>query len=119
MHEHEDVDNFEEFVHAIRSVPVDSAYVLKLYVCGSSPRSTRAITNIKHICEEHLTGRYDLEIYDLYQQPHLAQPNNVIAAPTLVRSQPEPIRRVIGDLSDEDKVLISLDILPKEPEGDA
>jgi circadian clock protein KaiB len=119
MQEPEETVTIDDLMHVLQSATADANYVLKLYVCGSSPRSTRAIANIKHICEEHLVGRYDLEVYDLYQQPDLAQPNNVIAAPTLVRSHPEPIRRVIGDLSDEDKVLITLDIRSAATQDDA
>jgi circadian clock protein KaiB len=118
-HGPEESVTIDDLVQVFQSASRDSNYVLKLYVCGSSPRSTRAVTNIKQICEEHLTGRYDLEIFDLYQHPDLAQTNNVIAAPTLVRSQPEPVRRVIGDLSDEDKVLITLDIRTSASEDDA
>ena len=85
-------------------------YVLRLYVTGSSPRSTRAIENIRRICDEHLEGRYDLEVIDVYQQPHLAKGEQIIAAPTLVKKLPTPLRRFIGDLSDESRVLLGLDL---------
>ncbi|MEZ0326403.1 MAG: circadian clock KaiB family protein [Fimbriimonas sp.] len=88
-------------------------HVLRLFVTGSTPRSLRAITNLKAICEEHLAGRYTLEVVDLYQQPELAKQNNLIAAPTLIKSLPDPIRRVIGDMSDEDQVLLGLDVQPE------
>jgi circadian clock protein KaiB len=85
-------------------------YVLKLYVTGTSPRSTQAIENIHHLCEEYLAGRYDLEVIDIYQQPGEAVEQQIIAAPTLVKSEPSPPRRLIGDLSDRDKVLVGLNL---------
>lgn len=92
----------------------DERYVLRLYVTGQTPRSLRAIQNIKRICEEYLQGRYDLEVIDIYQRPSLAKGEKVIAAPTLVKSLPAPIRRFVGDLSDSEKILFGLDIVPKE-----
>lgn len=90
-------------------------YVLRLYVTGTTPRSSRAIENIKHICEEHLPGRYDLEVIDIYANPAAAGEAQVIAAPTLVKLLPEPLRRVIGDLTDHAKVLAGLSIAPAAP----
>lgn len=87
-------------------------YRLRLYVSGSTPRSTKAISSVRALCEEHLKGRYDLEVIDLYQQPELAREVQVIAAPTLVKETPEPYKKIIGDMSNEEKVLISLDIRP-------
>ncbi len=87
-------------------------YVLRLYVTGSTPRSARAIENMRRICEEHLAGRYDLEVIDIYQRPEAAREFQLIAAPTLVKLLPEPLRRIVGDLSDRDKVLHGLDLLP-------
>ena len=92
--------------------PVAPLYVLRLYITGSTPRSARAIENMRRICEEHLAGRYDLEVIDIYQRPEAAREFQLIAAPTLVRLLPEPLRRIIGDLSDLDKVLQGLDLLP-------
>ena len=89
-------------------------YRLRLYVAGTTPRSARAIANIKEICEEHLNGRYDLQVIDLYQQPMLAEGNQIIAMPTLIKALPLPLRRIIGDLSDRDRVLIGLDLKPKQ-----
>lgn len=89
-------------------------YVLRLYVTGMTARSTAAIKNIKAICEEHLPGRYELEIVDVYQQPDLAKGEQVIAAPTLIKKLPMPLRRFIGDLSQTDKILVGLDLRPKE-----
>ena len=92
----------------------EGRYVLRLYVTGQTPRSVRAIQNIRRICEEHLAGRYDLEVIDIYQRPSLAKGEKIIAAPTLVKSLPAPIRRFVGDLSDTEKILFGLDLLPKE-----
>jgi circadian clock protein KaiB len=91
----------------------DERYVLRLYVTGQTPRSLRAIENIKRICEEHLVGRYDLEVIDIYQRPSLAAGERIIAAPTLVKTLPMPIRRFVGDLSDTEKVLFGLDVIAK------
>jgi circadian clock protein KaiB len=87
-----------------------SRYVLKLYVAGQSPRSVSAIANIKKLCEAKLHGRYVLDVIDLYQQPHMAQGEQIIAVPTLIRTSPSPSRRVIGDLSNTERVLAGLDI---------
>jgi len=92
-------------------------YVLRLYVTGMRPRSQRAIDNIRRLCEENLRGRYELRIIDIYQQPALAEGAQIIAAPTLVKSLPLPLRKLIGDMSDEGRVLIALGIeVPTEPE---
>jgi len=88
-------------------------YVLRLYVTGMTPRSARSIANIKAICEEHLTGRYDLQVIDIYQQPVLTEGEQIIAVPTLIKKLPLPLRRIIGDLSDRERVLIGLDLKPK------
>jgi len=85
-------------------------YVLRLYVAGQTEKSLRAINNLKRICEEYLSGKYELEVIDLYQQPQLAEGEQIIAVPTLVKELPEPLRRVIGDLSDTAKVLVGLDL---------
>lgn len=88
-------------------------YVLRLYVAGLTPRSQTAIQNVRAICEAHLAGRYDLEVIDLYQKPTLAQGEQIVAAPTLVKQLPPPLRKLIGSLADEDKVLVGLDLRPK------
>jgi circadian clock protein KaiB len=88
-------------------------YILKLYVAGQSPKSVNAIANIKKICDEHLQGRYELEVIDLYQQPHRAQGEQIIAVPTLIKKLPPPLRRIIGELSDTGRVLVGLDIQSK------
>ncbi|HEX3178995.1 MAG TPA: circadian clock KaiB family protein [Methylomirabilota bacterium] len=87
-------------------------YVLRLYVTGTTARSTRAIANVRRICEEHLRNRYDLEVIDIYQQPMLAKGDQIIAAPTLVKHLPLPLRKLIGDMSDKDRVLMGLDLRP-------
>jgi circadian clock protein KaiB len=88
-------------------------YVLKLYVTGATRRSQRAITNLNSICEEHLKGRYDLEVVDIYQAPLSAKDADILAAPTLIRQLPLPARRLIGDLSEEGRVLMLLDLKAK------
>jgi circadian clock protein KaiB len=85
-------------------------YVLRLYVTGSTPHSLRAIANIRKICEEHLDGRYDLEVIDISQHPSLAAGEQIIAAPTLIRKLPLPLRRFIGDMSQTDRILLGLDL---------
>jgi circadian clock protein KaiB len=85
-------------------------YVLRLYVTGMTPRSLEALRTIKALCEEHLQGRYDLEVVDIYQHPRLAQDEQIIAVPTLVKQLPAPLRRLIGNLSDRERVLFGLDL---------
>lgn len=92
----------------------ETRYVLKLYVTGSTARAAQAVASIHSLCDEHLPGRYDLEVIDIYQQPDAAALEQIIAAPTLIKQHPAPARRVVGNLSDRDKVLISLNIEPTE-----
>lgn len=89
-------------------------YILRLYIAGLTPQSTKAVNNIKIICEEHLKGHYDLQVIDIYQQPVLARGEQIIAAPTLVKKLPAPLRRIIGDMSNTDRVLVGLDLKAKE-----
>jgi circadian clock protein KaiB len=89
-------------------------YILRLYITGATSRSVMAITNLKKICEEYLEGRYELEVIDLYQNPRLAKDEQIIAAPTLIKKLPLPIRRIIGDMSNKEKVLLGLDLKKKE-----
>jgi circadian clock protein KaiB len=94
----------------------DACYIFRLYVSGSTPRSLRAVQNLRQMCEAHLQGRYQLEVVDIYQQPGEAQSNQIVVTPTLVKSLPVPPRRLIGDLSHADRLLISLDIVtPADP----
>ena len=92
----------------------ESKYLLRLYVAGVSVRSTMAIANLKAICEEHLKGWYELEVVDIYQQPALASRAQIVAAPTLIRRRPLPRRHIVGDMSRKDRVLMGLDLLPKD-----
>lgn len=88
-------------------------YVLRLYVTGTTPKSVQAITNIKEVCESHLKGRYELEVIDTYQKPQMAKEDQIVALPTLIKELPSPLRRIIGDLSDTEKVLVGLDLIEK------
>lgn len=92
--------------------PAPQSFLLRLYVTGATPCSTRAIANITQLCEDHLAGRYVLEVIDLYQHPQLAQSERIIAAPTLIKALPLPLRRIIGDLSSTEDVLAGLDLRP-------
>lgn len=94
----------------------NEAYILRLYIAGLTPRSQEAVRAITGICEEHLAGRYDLEVIDLYQNPVLAKGEQIIAAPTLVKKLPLPLRKIIGTMADKDKVLVGLDLRPKPEE---
>jgi len=108
-------DSIEIFEKAIKRSR-KKKYILRLYIAGTSAKSTRAIDNLKKICEEHLKGRYDLEVIDIYQQPTLAEGEQIIAAPTLVKELPPPLRKFIGDLADTEKLLVGLDLRPKADE---
>lgn len=94
--------------------PKSKEYVLRLYIAGATPRSIRAVANIKEICHDRLKDRYDLEVIDIYQQPALAKGEQVIAAPTLVKKLPIPLRKFIGDMSNTEQILFGLDLRPKE-----
>ena len=87
-------------------------YNLRLYVAGQTPKSIAAIANLKKICEQHLSGRFDIEVIDLMKNPALAHRHQIVAIPTLIRQLPEPLKRIIGDLSNLEKVLVGLDIHP-------
>jgi circadian clock protein KaiB len=89
-------------------------YHLRLYVAGQTPKSLAAIANLKQVCEEHLSGRYRIEVIDLLVSPQLAAGDQIVALPTLVRRLPPPLKRIIGNLSDQEKVLVGLDIRPLE-----
>lgn len=94
----------------------DHRYILKLYVTGETPESRQAIRNLRLICEEELGGQYELIIIDVLERPQLAEDERILATPTLIKELPPPLRRIIGDLSDADRVLLGLDL---GPEGDA
>jgi circadian clock protein KaiB len=89
-------------------------YVLRLFVTGMTPKSIKAIENIRKICEENLKGRYELEVIDIYQQPQYAKKEEIIAAPTLIKKLPLPLRKFIGDMSNKEKILVGLNLTPKE-----
>ncbi len=95
----------------------DIKYVLRLYITGSTPRSKEAIRNIRRICEEELEDRYDLEVIDVYQQPELAKKEQILAAPTLIRKLPLPLRKLVGDMSNKEKVILGLEIMPGKNAG--
>jgi circadian clock protein KaiB len=95
--------------HLAAPVPTpEEVWYLRLYIAGQSPKSLRAFANLKTLCEEHLAGRYELEIIDLVEQPALARSDDILAIPTLVRRLPAPLRKIIGDLSNTERVLVGL-----------
>jgi circadian clock protein KaiB len=106
------VESTEEFEAALKNAGKEK-YVLRLYVTGSTPRSTQAIRNLKKICEERLKGRYELEVIDIYQQPERVRNDHIMAAPTLIKQLPAPMRKIIGDLSDTEHVLAGLGLEPQ------
>jgi circadian clock protein KaiB len=97
-----------------QEMPKEPAEVwnLRLYVAGQTPRSLAAFANLKHLCEDYLQGRYTIEVIDLVATPRLAKDDQILAIPTLVRRLPEPVRKIIGDLSNTDRVLVGLDLIP-------
>lgn len=92
-------------------------YDLRLYIAGQTARSLAALANLKKICDEHLEGRFRIEVIDLLERPQLAQGDQILALPTLVRKLPEPIRKLVGDLSDTERALVGLDLRPRSPAG--
>jgi circadian clock protein KaiB len=91
----------------------EGRWELRLYVAGRTPKSVAAFVNLKRICEEHMQGRYHVEVIDLLEHPQLAKGDQIVAVPTLVRKLPEPLKRIIGDLSNEERVLVGLDLRPR------
>ena len=100
--------------YAAESTPSES-WELRLYVAGATPRAIAALENLKKICEEHLAGKYTIEVIDLLKNPKLASGDQILAVPALVRKLPEPLRRFIGSMADKEKILVGLDLRPKEP----
>ena len=94
------------------SAPEPERWRLRLYIAGQTPKALRAFANLQTICEEHLAGRYEIEVIDLLEHPGLARGDEIIAVPTLVRHLPEPITKIIGDLSDTERVLVGLQLVP-------
>ena len=105
----------EAFEEAIKGSAIKRAkYILRLYVTGSTRNSLRAVQNLRKICEEHLPNNYDLEVIDIYKDPAAARNEQIVAAPTLVKKLPQPIRKLVGDLSNTQKVLVGLDIYKRQ-----
>ena len=99
------------------STPQDAAtekWNLRLYTAGQSPKSLAALANLKRVCDEHLAGRYQIEVIDLLKNPRLAKDDEIVAIPTLVRKLPEPLRRIVGDLSDTERALVGLQLKPRK-----
>ena len=106
-------DQSKEFEKKIKA-SLNRKYVLRLYIAGMTRKSTNAIMNVRKICEEHLKGRYELEVIDIYQQPTLAKGEQIIAAPTLFKKLPLPLRKFIGDMSNTERILVGLDLRPQK-----
>jgi circadian clock protein KaiB len=106
------LDATRELEKSFPSGPQPEDYVLRLYITGMTPRSAEAFASIKAICEKYLQGRYELEVIDLYQHPALASEDQIIAAPTLIKQLPAPLRRLVGNLSEEERVLSALNLQP-------
>jgi circadian clock protein KaiB len=94
------------------TMETDECFQLRLYVAGQTPKSVQAFANLKNICEEHLKGKYTIEVVDLMENPQLARGDQILAIPTLVRKLPPPLRKIIGDLSNTERVLVGLDLRP-------
>ncbi len=111
-------NEYRAFERAIKESK-DRHYLLRLYVTGATPRSVRAISNIRKMCEEHLKGRYRLEVVDVYRQPELVKGQDLIAVPTLIKYLPEPLQRFIGDMVNTERLLVGLDlrVTEDEPKG--
>jgi circadian clock protein KaiB len=103
-------ENSDETIKKEKSKTKDM-WVLRLYVAGQTPKAITAFTNLKRICEEQLNGKYSIEVVDLLKNPHLANEFQIVALPTLIRKLPVPVRKIIGDLSDTERVLMGLDLL--------
>jgi len=101
---------------ARRRTPKRSAarYALRLYITGQTPRSRQSVENLRALCDKYIPGQFDLEVVDIYQQPAMAAAGQIIAAPTLIKSMPLPLRRLVGDFSDQNRVILGLDIKPDE-----
>jgi len=109
-------DEVKEFEKALSRQSVAGRYFLSLFVTGSTPNSLRAIRNIRALCEEMLRGCYELKVIDIYQHPEQIKPEQIVVTPTLIRKRPLPLRKLIGDLSNKDRLLLALDIVPRNAE---
>jgi circadian clock protein KaiB len=105
-------DEVRVFEEALSLQPIAGRYVLTLFVTGSTPKSLRAIQNIRTLCDERLHDRYELKIIDIYQHPEQVKPEQIVVTPTLIKMLPLPLRKLIGDLSNKDRLLLALDIVP-------
>ena len=103
--------NIHATLERAAQTPTAERYILRLYVTGMTPRSARAVRNLRAICDEYLDGRYDLEVIDIYQQPVLTKGEQIVAAPTLIKKLPLPVRRIIGDMSNRESVLLGLHLV--------
>ena len=108
-----DIKRFEKLVKE----EGNREYLLRLYIAGLTPRSEKSIQHVKQVCEKYLKNRYSLEIIDIYQMPQLADGEQILAAPTLVKVLPEPLKRIVGDMTKEKKMLIGLDLIEKETDN--
>jgi circadian clock protein KaiB len=106
-------DKVKEFEEALSRQPVAGRYVLSLFVTGSTPKSLRAIRNIRALCEEMLHGCYELKVIDIYQHPEQVRPEQIVVTPTLIKKRPLPLRKMIGDLSNKNRLLLGLGIVPQ------
>ena len=109
------VDSSSKFEKLLKKAARGGRYTLRLYITGTTSRSTEAISNVRKLCEEYLAGRYDLEVIDIYQQPAHAAVAQIIAAPTLIKEFPRPLKRLIGNLADREKVIVGLDLKEGKP----
>lgn len=115
---HDESEEFERMSAEVERMGDESdetEYLLVLYITGTTTKSVRAITNLKKICEEYLKGRYTLEVVDIYQQPEKAKSGQIVAAPTLIKRLPTPLRTLIGDMAKKERILAGLDLKPKSP----
>ncbi|AGW14179.1 circadian clock KaiB family protein [Megalodesulfovibrio gigas] len=101
----------KNFVRPVENSEAGNIWRLRLYVAGQTPKSLKAFANLKKVCEDHLKGRYEIEVIDLVENPNLAREDQIVAIPTLIRKLPEPIKKIIGTLADTEKVLVGLNIL--------
>ena len=110
------IDKLEEFENALTAEKKGDKYILRLFVAGINPKSRRAVENLMEILEENLKDQYELEIIDIYQQPIFAKEGQIVAAPTLIKELPPPLRRFVGDLSNKEKLLLGLELKSKTDE---
>ena len=110
-------DTTSDLPDALTDMELDAGgtdrYILRLYVAGMTSRSARSVDNVRAFCAKHLEGRYELQVIDVYQQPAVARSEQLFAAPTLIKKLPLPLRRLIGDMSNEDRILVGLDLVPR------